>query len=269
MNQMNTHNSTRTDGACPVSTTPLRTLRGLRGAGGLLGLLICLLLACMPKTALAADAATLANAINTYGGGAISALASGNTVTVTGTRTNVTVRLPLNIDGGVLVIWQGSLTGSTATSLIAVEGTGTFTVASGGKIEQTGQGMAIDVTSAATVNISGTVSATNTQGVAIRNNSSGTVTISSGTVSSAEDIAIRNASTGTVTVSGGTVTATTGAAIYNNSQGVINVSGGTVQNTGNGHAIINKSIGSISVLSGMNKIDLFFTEKLYFCTQNI
>ena len=71
----------------------------------------------------------------------------------------------------------------------------------------------------------------NTAGVAVINLSSGTVTVSSGTVSGAA-AAIENKSSGTVNVKNGTVTGI-GYGIYNtDGAGTINVTGGTVSATG-------------------------------------
>jgi len=87
---------------------------------------------------------------------------------------------------------------------------------------------------------------TATQGGYLLNfNSTGTLTISGGTVSTTTGYAVRNTSTGAVTISGGTVSATTGVAVSNNYGGKITVSGtakvtsknvtveqGTIQNSG-------------------------------------
>ena len=87
-------------------------------------------------------------------------------------------------------------------------------------------------TSNGTVYIDGAVSVTSTAEIAntslyfssaIYHNSTGTLTISGGTVSSTTD-SVYNNSTGTVNISGGTVSATTGYAVYNNSTGKITVS---------------------------------------------
>ena len=109
-------------------------------------------------------------------------------------------------------------------------------------------------TSNGTVYIDGAVSVTSTAEIAntslyfssaIYHNSTGTLTISGGTVSSTTD-SVYNNSTGTVNISGGTVSATTGYAVYNNSTGAVNISGGTVSAT-TGYAVYNNSTGKITV----------------------
>ena len=85
----------------------------------------------------------------------------------------------------------------------------------------------------------------------IRNNGTGSVSITEGVVqqsSTANNFAIYNNSSGTVSVSGGIVQCNTnGIAIHNQSTGIINVSGGTVQSTNN--AIVSTGAGLI-VLGG-------------------
>ena len=85
-------------------------------------------------------------------------------------------------------------------------------------------------------------------GGCIRNNSTGTVTISGGTVETTGNNgrAINNYSTGAVTISGGTVSATTGQAIYNNSTGAVTISSGTISAT-TGQAIYSNSTGKITI----------------------
>jgi hypothetical protein len=84
----------------------------------------------------------------------------------------------------------------------------------------------------------------------IRNNGTGAVTVSGGTVTATNGNAIHNDSTGSVTVSGGTVSATSGNGIFNNSTGPINVSGGTIfSSSAGGMSIRNNSTGTIT-LSG-------------------
>jgi hypothetical protein len=70
--------------------------------------LIATFLVVFAITSYADDAATLAATINGYTGGTgnLSASYSGNTVTVTGTKTNPTEGLTLDIDDGVSVIWK-------------------------------------------------------------------------------------------------------------------------------------------------------------------
>ena len=88
-------------------------------------------------------------------------------------------------------------------------------------------------------------------GNAITNYSTGSVSISGGTVQSVNSRVICNASTGSVNVSGGTVQITgPGAGIFNLSAGSVSVTGGTVQVAGTSVAISNRSTGSVSVSGG-------------------
>jgi len=101
------------------------------------------------------------------------------------------------------------------------------------------------------VSITSTGDVTNTSSsystYTIYNDSKGTLTISSGTVSAPESYAVYNATTGVVNISGGTVSAKTRNAVFNNTTGTINISGGTVSNTGNAAAVQNMNTGKITV----------------------
>ena len=104
-----------------------------------------------------------------------------------------------------------------------------------------------------TIYIAGAVSVTSSadiantagsNGNAIYNNSTGTLTITGGTVSVTTGYAVSNFTTGAVNISGGTVTATTGRAVSNSSTGKITVSGtASVTTTGTGTAIYILSSG--------------------------
>ncbi|WP_207302900.1 S-layer homology domain-containing protein [Bacilliculturomica massiliensis] len=100
----------------------------------------------------------------------------------------------------------------------------------------------------------GRLKATDSADSAIANDSTGTVTVSGGTVTASSSygsiIAIANDSTGKVTVTGGTVSATGayGIAIRNLSTGKVTVTGGTVEATdAAGIAIRNLSTGKITI----------------------
>ena len=77
----------------------------------------------------------------------------------------------------------------------------------------------------------------------------GSLVVSGGTVENALEItgaAIKNNGSGSVSVSGGTVEAAY-IAIHNGATGSVNVSGGEVKNTGNGMAIANSQTGKITI----------------------
>ncbi len=118
----------------------------------------------------------------------------------------------------------------------------------------------------------GKLEATGSQGTAICNDSSGAITIGSGTVS-AIGIAIDNNAGGAVNVSGGTVFATgsQGFAIDNKNNGTITITGGKLQATGsNGVAISNQCTGKITISgnavvtseAGTDRGTISFTTKL-------
>ena len=200
--------------------------------------LIALFLAVFAITSHADTAAQLAATITNYG---LTAVASGNTVTVTGTKTDATTGLTLDIDNGVSVVWKAELTGDIPLfefsngwgpiPLITLTGTGSFEVQSG-KVEQIGDGYAVSNEGAGTVTISGGNISTRNY-YAVSNQSTGTVNISGGTVSSnyssgyiiLGSTTVSNQSTGTVNISGGTVSATKVSAVSNQSTGKVTVSG--------------------------------------------
>lgn len=89
----------------------------------------------------AETATELAETISNFNGGgtgSLTAIAAGDTVTVTGTLTDVTTALGLNIDAGVTVLWQASI--STIADdypeewLIGMRGSGAFEVSTGGVV---------------------------------------------------------------------------------------------------------------------------------------
>ena len=108
---------------------------------------------------------------------------------------------------------------------------------------------AVSVTSTADIANTGA-----TNGRAIYHNSTGTLSISGGTVSGATGYAVTNASTGAVTISGGTVSATTGRAVSNNAGGAVTISSNsTVQATENGSAVYNTAAGPVNISGGTVK----------------
>lgn len=210
-------------------------------------LTLCMVLTLLPTVAFAADASSLKSAIEGYHGGtgtlSAEVSADGSTVTVTGEVTGADANFNLNIDAGVTVIWNASIT--TADDFTAVlfflKGSGTFEVAEGGKIEST-MGVAIvsdNPTDATDIIVKGTVSAAYDHAISI-SGTGATVDVSGGTVRGGEDndgnlnfedySAIRTTGDNTtVNISGGYVTATSGTAIYSEGKkNMVNVSDGTV-----------------------------------------
>jgi hypothetical protein len=119
---------------------------------------------------------------------------------------------------------------------------------------------AVNNNDSSTINIGDSVSVTSmadikrdTAGAAISFNSTGTLSITGGTVSTLSNgVAISHNSSGTVSIGGGTVSATSGYAVYNNHSGAVNISGGTVSAT-TGYAVYNNYTGKITV-SGTAKV---------------
>ncbi|MCL2696319.1 MAG: hypothetical protein FWE69_08345, partial [Clostridiales bacterium] len=179
-----------------------------------------------PTTAAAATAAQLVTTINGFTGGAgaegaLAANAAGDTVTVTGSKTNITANsttLELNIDAGVTVVWKATLerSGGTWSPAIRLLGSGAFVVESEGKVKvsaSVGDAIGINGANAVTVKEGGTVSATTGNAIsAIGANIA--VTVSGGTVSSATttgNVISASGVNSTVTVSGTGKVLVTGA----------------------------------------------------------
>jgi len=145
-----------------------------------------------------------------------------------------TATASFNNTGGTwgLVELEGKITGSSTNT--ATSGTNaTITIAN-----------AVSVTSTADIANTGA-----TNGRAIYFNSTGTLTISGGTVSGATGYAVTNASTGAVNITGGSVSATTGRAVSNNAGGSVTISSGTISAT-TGSAVYNNADGAVSISSG-------------------
>ena len=218
---------------------------------------------------LAESAVQLVTTISGFTGGgtgSLAASASGNTVTVTGSLTDVTTTLSLVIDTGVTVEWNATISTDisfTGTLIELPDGSGTFIVGTGGSITATNaSGLAIDsyYTSGAIcteVIVSGTgeVHATGAGGRAIA--AGYNVEVSGGIVSATSGLAIDSwGDNSAVTVSAGTVSATTGMAInaYGNNS-TVTVSGGIVSAT-TGKAIdtscdVEVSGGEVSATTGI------------------
>jgi hypothetical protein len=155
--------------------------------------------AIMAQTAQAATAAALKTTIDAYG---LSAAVTGNTVTVTGTKNGATAQLDLDIDASVNVIWQAELSGNIGNSCIVGCGIGPAAASEPILVKNSGSGV-LEIQS-------GIISNTGVAGVAIRNNSNGTVKINGGTVRSIDsdmpvgegNIAVSNNNIGTLILSG-------------------------------------------------------------------
>jgi len=147
------------------------------------------------------------------------------------------------------ITFDGGTTGE-AWGLITL--TGKLTSACSGH----GNGV-VYMTNGVSINSQADITSTSTSDfiVTLYNDSTGTLTISGGTVSAIEEfgIAIYNIGTGTLNISGGTVSATGhGGAAIDNNDGDINISSGTVSATENNSiAISNWSEGNINISGGV------------------
>ena len=190
-----------------------------------------------PFTMRASDAATLADQISNFTGGgtgSLTAVASGNTVTVTGSLTDVTQTLGLNIDADVTVEWKADISAGSGflsnwNQLIWLSGSGTFNVAAG-SITATD-----DVINSFIINTDWFLNPK--------------VKVSGGVVQATAGTAINTS--GDVEVSGGEVSCTTGVAIQANGESsTVSVSGtGKVASTGEGGVAI-ETYGNVEVNGG-------------------
>ncbi|MEE3343863.1 MAG: InlB B-repeat-containing protein [Bacilli bacterium] len=164
---------------------------------------------------------------------------NGKTITMTGV--NIT-------NNGTLTI-SSSQTGGTINSNVnnvINTGANNLTV-SGGTI--TGPQNVINATTANITisggNITSTATTGNYEGI-YKNGATGTITVSSGSVTGYRS-GIYNNGASPINITGGTITGTT-QGIFNNSTGTLTISGGTI--TGTTQGIYNNSTGSISITGG-------------------
>ena len=230
---------------------------------------------------MADTAQEIANYINSITYGDLTAVVSGNTVTVSSTpgvtaTPNNADFLKFSIDGGVTVIWKATLNGTPSSnfSLINISGgSGLFEMQSG-NITNSGTGRAITNNSASEVRISGGTVSTS-KGTTIYNASSGELNILGNSTVSSGTIAIENVSTGKVRISGGIVITTNDGSMFctnaidNTSSGTIEVSGGTVSAVC-GSAIRNSNTytsGTVNVSGGtvMTTSEQEGTKAIYSC----
>ena len=206
----------------------------------------------------------------TVSGGTVSATTgrafhnnSTGAVTISGTTVSATTGYAfynygagaVTISGGMVEATTGVAVYNASTGLITVSGTAQVTSANVTSSSGTIYLATATGTDTRLIIEGGEVRTTATQanGRAVYNASTGAVTISGGTVTvgSGNGYAFYNASTGAVTISGGTVSALgyIGNAFYNASTGAVTISGGTVSAEQQGRAVWNSGNGIIT-LSG-------------------
>ena len=214
-------------------------------------MVLCMVVTMLPGTALAEESGVSNEAdLDT----AIATVAEGGTIML---EDNITLAATVTIASGNNKSFTLDLNGHTldggSNAAIVHNGGGTLTItdtAGGGKITCAYyNGGTIGLNGGSVVVNAGTVANTNSTGLAIFNEGTGSVVVNGGAVQSIYG-SITNASTGSVSVTGGTVESSAafpGIAIENQSTGSVSVSGGTVKNTGTGLAIYNSSTGRITV----------------------
>jgi len=109
-------------------------------------LIVAILSFMTPILSLATDTVALTNSVSANQSNiqsAINAASAGGSVTVTGTQSNITAGLTLNIPSSVTVVWRAFYVGAPGEYLIRLTGNGNFEVSSGAWIENTGSGNAI------------------------------------------------------------------------------------------------------------------------------
>ena len=249
---------------------------------------VLMVLGMMPTIAFAADptpaAADLVNGINNYTGGAgangsLTATADGDTVTITGSVTEASTALVLEVSSDVNVVWDATLIAANSTAVVLIQNSsgssrfemvggeistdginngifnsiGDWNISVAGGIVSAETGMAIyTVGTNSTVSVSGgLVYNTGTMEYAsvIYMNSTTSDTIENVVISGTAVVEARGnncvaiQSYGNVRVTGGTVSATTGKAIRGlGSASAVTISGGLV------FAYGNADIGSSDVI---------------------
>ncbi|MET0018267.1 MAG: hypothetical protein ABWQ15_13635, partial [Oscillibacter sp.] len=151
--------------------------------------------------------------IDTLTGLGYTASASGGTVTVSGTK-DATGTLTLTIPAGVKVQWKASLTGDVSPYLVFLNGDGTFELA-GGKITNTGTGMAVGCIQGSIV-ISGGTASSSSDNATVQTYYMGStapmLTMTGGNVISTSDelSSCAISAGGKTVITGGTITAESG-----------------------------------------------------------
>ena len=190
----------------------------------------------------------------------INAAVSGDTITVTGSKTNVDATLNLIIDTGKTVVWKAVFTGDDSGKVIIyLSGSGTFEVAAGAKIsgngsdtvDAGGDNVKVVVSGGEVINTGsgdaihggykgifvngGLVRASAGDGCATLYGGNGDVTVTGGKVEAVGYATVAIEGYGTVTVTGGTITASGGSSVAILAYDCdIVITGGTVNAKGGG-----------------------------------
>ena len=213
-------------------------------------------------TIIVSDNAIVTSTNWTSSTGTIHNQAGGRINVVGGTVENTNSLVIYNASWGEVTVSGGTVSATTGRA-IHNNSTGTVTISGNALITSASvTGAIIHNQAGGRINVvGGTVenTAANANAHAIYNNGAGFVVVSSGVVSANTGIAIHNNSTGTVTISENAIitsangTVTTGT-IHNVADGTINVQGGTVRNTAasvNASAIYNQGVGVLTISGGI------------------
>ena len=164
-------------------------------------------------------------------------------------------QISIDIDDTAKVIWKANYLTDFTMDTIIVSKTGSFEVASGGRIQAEGSTSTAIHANQTTVTINGG-SVSSEYGNAISGQLA-TITVNSGTVSAAQLTAIHGKNNTTITVSGGTVSSSSGGVgnhTIDSDGGIVRVTGGNVELTGNNYyatrAAINARESEVTVSGG-------------------
>ncbi|MCL2027708.1 MAG: hypothetical protein FWG79_04375, partial [Bacteroidales bacterium] len=234
-------------------------------------IIIALLVVLSLPSAKAQSVTDVINAITTYSSGTgdpFVATPNGDEtiITVTGSKTDATESLTLEIPAGVTVKWEATLTGTSPgtgeSNLISLSGEGTFEIADGAVIHNnrtgTGGGRAINTSGAMHIVMNGG-EVTSNSGVAIRADNAGAkVTINDGTVTGGVNnqyypALFMTATNPTVSpnlvINDGTVQTTVAGANAIRTRGNTEITGGTITAT-TGRAISAEEANRALTISG-------------------
>lgn len=172
---------------------------------------------------------------------------------------------------GNLYITAGTVTNSSS-GVPVVNQAGTTEISSSASIINNAADLVVYNTSSGTLRIKGGTVTSNGGQPAVYS-SSGTLAISSGTIKSPSGIAVVNISGSTATISGGTITGSTASwAVQNtgaltmtgsnvsakngllNQGGTATLSGGTITAVGDGHAVFNRSSGTVTITGSVRLV---------------
>jgi hypothetical protein len=223
--------------------------------------LIAIFLAVFAIAAYAENATQLKTTIDNYVGctGNLTTTVSGNIVTITDALKCMNNKiLTLDINSDTRVVWKANFTGNVPNELIVKKGKGVLEIQDGSIGNNIDNSLynAIRIDEGDLIISGGMI--LGERGYGVRNNSTGTVTITGGEISmkGPSSVAVYNASTGTVNIKGGTIYGY--YAVYNNSTGTVNISGGATGslNIKEGSipasycAVHNASTGTVNISSG-------------------